>query len=93
MPPAAIVYEEESRTTRGNLLAAGPLIAQWRWQRVALVTSASHMGRALRTAQRAVPDVEWVPVVVPDPGPPMRVIRTRYTEWAKLLGYALRGWV
>ena len=37
--------------------------------------------------------VEWVPADVRDAGPWGRVYRVRLSEWVKLLGYALRGWV
>jgi uncharacterized SAM-binding protein YcdF (DUF218 family) len=93
VPEAAIVCEERSRTTRENLLNAGPIVRERRWRRVALVTSASHMGRALRAARRAMPDVEWVAVPVGDAGPQGRIYRTRAGEWAKLAWYGLRGWI
>jgi uncharacterized SAM-binding protein YcdF (DUF218 family) len=63
------------------------------FHRVALVTSASHMGRAERAARMVMPDVEWLAVPVPDAGPPARVYRVRLEEWLKLAHYALRGWV
>jgi uncharacterized SAM-binding protein YcdF (DUF218 family) len=93
VPENAIVREERSQTTRENLLNAGPIVHEHGWRRVALVTSASHMGRAVRVARRVMPEVEWVAVPVPDAGPRGRVYRTRLAEWAKLAWYAVRGWV
>lgn len=93
MPSAAIVIEARSRSTRENLVGAAPLLLERGYRRVALVTSASHMGRALRVARKRVPQVEWIPAAVPDAGPWARVYRVRLVEWIKLLGYALRGWV
>jgi uncharacterized SAM-binding protein YcdF (DUF218 family) len=93
VPPGAIVVEERSTTTRENLLNAAPIVRARGWKTVALVTSASHMGRALRAARRAMPEVEWVPVAVADAGPPARIYRSRLGEWVKLAGYAARGWI
>jgi uncharacterized SAM-binding protein YcdF (DUF218 family) len=93
VPADAILVEERSTTTRENLLNAAPIVRERGWTRLALVTSASHMGRALRAARRAVPEVEWVPSAVADAGPPARIYRTRLGEWVKLAGYAARGWI
>lgn len=93
VPAEAIVVEERSTTTRENVVNAAPIVRERRWTRVALVTSASHMGRALRAARRAVPEIEWVPVAVADAGPPARLYRSRLGEWVKLAGYAARGWI
>ncbi len=92
VPPEAMLLEPRSTTTRENLEFAAPLLRQSGVSRVALVTSTSHMGRALRTARRLVPDLEWVPVPVDDAGPPSRIWRTRLQEWVKLAWYWLRGW-
>jgi len=92
VPARAMVLEARSTTTRENLEFAAPLLRQSGVSRVALVTSRSHMGRALRTARRLVPDLEWVPVPVDDAGPPSRIWRTRLQEWVKLAWYWLRGW-
>jgi uncharacterized SAM-binding protein YcdF (DUF218 family) len=93
VPAEAIVLEPTSRTTRENLERAGPLIRSRGWTRVALVTSASHMCRASRVAQRLAPDVDWVCVRVRDAGGFRRVYRARMQEWRKLAGYAARGWL
>ena len=92
VPASAIILEARSSTTRENLEFVAPLLRQSSVRQVALVTSSSHMGRALRTARRLVPDVEWLPVPVDDAGPPARVRRTRFAEWSKLVWYWLRGW-
>jgi uncharacterized SAM-binding protein YcdF (DUF218 family) len=93
VPAGAILVEERSTTTRENLLNAAPMVRERGWTRVALVTSASHMGRALRAARRTMPEIEWVPAAVPDAGPPARIYRSRLGEWVKLAGYAARGWI
>jgi uncharacterized SAM-binding protein YcdF (DUF218 family) len=93
VPREAIVLEERSTTTRENLVGAAAIVRARGWTSVALVTSASHMGRALRVARRAVPEVRWIPVPVPDAGPSARIRKTRLQEWAKLAWYGIRGWI
>jgi uncharacterized SAM-binding protein YcdF (DUF218 family) len=92
VPEDAIVREQRSTTTRENVVNAAAIVRARGWRRVALVTSASHMGRALRAARRAMPEVEWSAVPVADAGPPARVCRARVREWVKLAWYAARGW-
>jgi uncharacterized SAM-binding protein YcdF (DUF218 family) len=92
VPAEAILVEIRSTTTRENLVLASELLRRNRLQTVLLVTSASHMGRALRAARRAAPELTWISVPVDDVGPPDRVYRTRAKEWLKLLWYWLRGW-
>ena len=92
VPDEAIVIEDRSTTTRENVLNASAIVRERGWTRLLLVTSASHMGRALRAARRAVPEVEWIPAPVTDAGPPARVYRSRLGEWVKLAGYVARGW-
>jgi uncharacterized SAM-binding protein YcdF (DUF218 family) len=91
-PDAAIVQERDSTTTRENLILAAPIIKERGWRRIALVTSQSHLGRALAAARKAIPDVEWVPAPVPDAGPPARARQQRAEEAFKHLWYILRGW-
>jgi uncharacterized SAM-binding protein YcdF (DUF218 family) len=88
-----MVLEERSTTTRENVIGAAVVVRARGWNSVALVTSASHMGRALRVARRAVPEVQWIAVPVPDAGPPARIRVTRLQEWVKLSWYALHGWI
>jgi uncharacterized SAM-binding protein YcdF (DUF218 family) len=92
VPASAMILEARSSTTRENMEFAAPLLRQSNLRQVALVTSSSHMGRALRTARRLVPEVEWLPVPVDDAGPSGRIWRTRLQEWFKLAWYWLRGW-
>jgi uncharacterized SAM-binding protein YcdF (DUF218 family) len=92
VPPGAIRSEPASRTTRENLAFAAQLVRREGWRRVALVTSASHMGRAERVARRALPEVTWIAVTAADAGPWTRVYRQRLSEWLKLALYRARGW-
>jgi uncharacterized SAM-binding protein YcdF (DUF218 family) len=91
IPDAALLLEISSRSTWENLTGAAPLIRTRGWRRVALITSASHMGRAERVAAKVMPEVSWISVPVPDAGPPRRVYHERASEWIKLAGYLLRG--
>jgi uncharacterized SAM-binding protein YcdF (DUF218 family) len=90
--PKRIIAETRSRSTRENILDAAPLLRAHGWRRVALVTSRRHMFRALHTARCVMPEVEWLPVPVPDPLSPFAT-QHRLAEWRKILGYALRGWL
>jgi uncharacterized SAM-binding protein YcdF (DUF218 family) len=92
VPADAIVVETASTTTRENVIFAAPLIKERGWRRIALVTSQSHLARAMATARKAMPDVDWVPTPVPDAGPPARARRLRVEEAVKHLVYFLRGW-
>ena len=92
VPPDRLVLEPDSTSTRENMLFAAPLVRGRGYRRVALVTSASHMGRAERAARRVMPEVEWVPVPVKDAGPPSRQRRLCLQEWVKLAWYLARGW-
>ena len=92
VPDEAIVLETASTTTRENLAFAAPLVATHGWRRIALVTSRSHLARALATARKAMPRVEWVPAPVPDAGSPAGARRQRVIETFKHLWYKARGW-
>jgi uncharacterized SAM-binding protein YcdF (DUF218 family) len=92
VPPERVMVEPESTSTRENMLFAAPLVRGRGFRRVALVTSASHMGRAERAARRVMPEVEWVPIPVEDAGPPSRQRRLCLLEWVKLAWYRARGW-
>jgi uncharacterized SAM-binding protein YcdF (DUF218 family) len=91
-PREKVVVETESTTTRENIVRMEPIIRDRGWKKVLLVTSASHMGRALRTATREMPEIAWIPVPVADPGPWERILANRLHEWLKLAGYVARGW-
>jgi uncharacterized SAM-binding protein YcdF (DUF218 family) len=93
VPPDAVRLEAVSTTTRENLVQVAPMIRSAGWKRVSLVTNGSHMGRASLAARRALPEVEWILVPVPDPGPSSRIVKVRLQEWAKLAWYAVRGWI
>jgi uncharacterized SAM-binding protein YcdF (DUF218 family) len=92
VPDEAIVIEAQSTSTRENLTNAAAVVRQHGWRRVLLVTSASHMGRALRAGRRVMPEVELDAVAVADAGPTPRVWRARLAEWVKLAWYTARGW-
>ena len=92
VPAERILCETQSRSTRENVLLVRPLLAAHGLRRVALVTSRSHLRRALWAARRAAPAVEWLPVSVPDAGSPGRRARSRFAEWLKLAGYVALGW-
>jgi uncharacterized SAM-binding protein YcdF (DUF218 family) len=92
--PARIVKETASTSTRENLVFAAPIIRGRGWRRVALVTTRLHMFRALHTARRVMPEVEWLPVPVADPAVSAALLRERRLgEWKKIAGYAVRGWL
>ena len=92
VPDAAIVLETASTTTRENVTFAAPLVKERGWRRIAIVTSQSHLPRALAAARKAMPDVDWIRSPVPDAGPPARARRQRAEEALKHLWYILRGW-
>jgi uncharacterized SAM-binding protein YcdF (DUF218 family) len=87
-----VLVEPRSTSTRENLLRSTALLRQRQWHRVALVTSTSHMRRALGAARRAGPELEWLAVPVPDPGPRTRIYKARLQEWVKWAWYLARGW-
>jgi uncharacterized SAM-binding protein YcdF (DUF218 family) len=93
VPARRIVVEPRATTTRENFVLSAPLLRERGFRTVALVTSASHMGRAERVARKAIPEVRWIATPVPDAGPRLRIHRTRLQEWAKLAWYAVRGWI
>lgn len=93
VPEARLLMETESSSTYENLALAAPLLRRHGFRRVALVTSASHLGRAERVAHKVLPEVQWIPVSVKDAGPMGRDCRNRFFEWLKLLYYGARGWI
>jgi uncharacterized SAM-binding protein YcdF (DUF218 family) len=68
VPSESILLEERSQSTRENLDFAAPLLRHHGFHRVALVTSESHLPRALALAQDRWPEFEWIPWAVPDAG-------------------------
>jgi uncharacterized SAM-binding protein YcdF (DUF218 family) len=93
VPRERILAETRSRSTHENLLFVAPLVRQHGFRRVLLVTSRSHLRRALLVARHELPEVEWLPVAVRDAGPLPRDVRNRLGEWLKLVVYACRGWI
>jgi len=87
-----LVVEPRSVSTRENVLRSVDVLRRRGWRRIALVTSSSHMRRALGVARRAAPELEWVAVPVPDPGHARRIYRARVQEWVKWGWYLTRGW-
>jgi len=102
VPASLISIDEKSRTTRENALNVKAMLVQQHLGDAILVTSASHMPRALATL-RAV-GVRAEPVPVPDPAiepasspiepsvPAYRESKRYLHEYAGLLYYRLRGW-
>lgn len=93
VPESQLIVEQRSRSTRENLEFVAPLLRAHGLRRVVLVTSRSHLLRALAVARRSAPDLEWVGTSVPEAGPLARDLRNRFTEWIKLFVYAARGWL
>lgn len=60
VPPGVVVTETESRNTMQNAEHTAPILERNQWERVLLVTSATHMGRSVLAFQRA--GIEVVPV-------------------------------
>lgn len=92
VPRERILAETRSRSTHENLLFVAPLVRERGFRRVLLVTSRSHLRRALLVARHELPEVEWLPVAARDAGPLPRDVRNRLGEWLKLVVYACRGW-
>lgn len=104
VPSAAIMLEEQSRSTRENALYIAKLLQGQELEIILLVTSALHMPRAL-AAFRAV-GIKAIPAptdfeVMPQPNHPLRWLpdagalgnSTRaLKEYLGLLVYRLRGW-
>jgi uncharacterized SAM-binding protein YcdF (DUF218 family) len=88
-----VVIEPTSTSTRENVVQAATIVRARGWRTVALVTSVSHMNRALGAARKAAPEVKWIPVPVEDAGPESRRRRARLSEWVKLAWYKARGWI
>ena len=93
VPADRVLVEPRATTTRENVAFSAPVLRERGVRIVALVTNASHMGRSEKVARKVLPEIQWIPVPVADPGPPSRVYRTRLQEWLKLAWYSLRGWI
>ena len=102
LPPGRVVFESESRTTRENAVDTAALVAPRIGERWVLVTSASHMPRAVGSFRHA----GWA--VLPWPvgyqsrdrlaawpqslGHRLAVLDWAAHEWIGLAAYRLRGW-
>lgn len=75
VPPGAIVEEGISRTTRENARNALPIVQRLGARRVLLVTSATHMPRALQTFERSwgTNGIQLIPAVTDVKGHPDRL--------------------
>ena len=102
LPPGRVAFESASRTTRENATATAALVNPRPGERWVLVTSASHMPRAVGTFRHAGwPVLPW-PVgyqsrdhVAAHPqslGHRLAVLDWAAHEWIGLLAYRLRGW-
>jgi uncharacterized SAM-binding protein YcdF (DUF218 family) len=101
VPAQAILVEPEATTTRANVVLSRPLLAARGIATVGMVTSAFHARRAVMAARRAWPGVTVLSWPAPDPAPLdcapgawTDACRARArSEWKKLLGYLVRGWL
>jgi uncharacterized SAM-binding protein YcdF (DUF218 family) len=105
VPPAALLLEERSRTTRENAVYTQELLQQQGLKRILLVTSAAHMRRAVGVFRAVGIDVVPAPtdvLVVPKPAHLFSIwpsadgldYSTRATkEYVGWWVYRLRGWV
>jgi uncharacterized SAM-binding protein YcdF (DUF218 family) len=105
VPADAIVLESASRNTYENATFTKPILAQKRWRKVLLVTSATHMLRAMATfrkagiaATAATTDVDGTDPVftsVLDFLPAADALSTTTDVIKEMIGmvyYRLRGW-
>ena len=102
LPPERVLFEDASRTTRENALDTAGLVDPRPGERWVLVTSASHMPRAVGVFRK----VGWT--VLPWPvgyqsrdhvaaraqslGHKLSVLDWAAHEWIGLVAYRLRGW-
>jgi uncharacterized SAM-binding protein YcdF (DUF218 family) len=92
VPGAAIVLEDDSRTTFENAKFSIPLLRQMGAHRVIIVTSWYHSRRALATFEHLAPDILFYsrPAYLGYDSKDRRVIREHLRqEYPKLLGYWL----
>ncbi len=102
LPPERVVFESRSRTTRENAVDTAALVAPRPDERWVLVTSASHMPRAVGVFRHA----GWIVLPWPvgyqsrdhvtaypqSPGHRLAVLDWAAHEWIGLLAYRARGW-
>ena len=97
VPPAAILDDWQSKSTRGNALAAAQLLSTLPGRKV-LLTSDFHMLRALAVFRKLHIDV--APLPAPDVLETTEAWSGRFAgfltmtvETAKIVDYKLHGWV
>jgi uncharacterized SAM-binding protein YcdF (DUF218 family) len=100
VPPERIRMEEVSHGTREAMMAVAGILRDERVRSVALVTSPYHQRRTYLTARKALPGIQLVNHPVRgsfwDHRRWWRARGSRrivFTEYAKLVYYALRGWI
>jgi uncharacterized SAM-binding protein YcdF (DUF218 family) len=98
VPDEHIVLEEESRDTHESAEHVGALSRSHQWTRIALVTDAMHMRRAMQAFQKNGLIVFPAPVLAWDIGGAQPSLRLRRVgalthEYGGLLYYWWRGWI
>jgi len=98
VPEERIVLEETSRNTHESAEHVGSLSRSQRWTRIALVTDAMHMRRAMLAFQKTGLTVFPAPVLIMDIGGAQPSIRLRRVsslshEYGGLLYYWWRDWI
>lgn len=84
VPKDAVLLESDSQTTFENALKTAPMMEQLQAKSAILVTSAFHMERSLRTYQKAMPEVNWIPFatdvqIVPRQPSPIQYLPNAHT--------------
>jgi len=100
VPAHAILLEEQARNTFENVTLSARILREHGWRRILLVSSPYHMRRATLTWRTQAPDIDVIPVPVPQSqfyvhtwGPSLEQIRGIGHEYAALLSYWWRGWI
>ncbi|HVO31071.1 MAG TPA: YdcF family protein, partial [bacterium] len=103
VPRDALVVEHDARTTRENVVFSMPLLVRHGVKSVAVVTDRYHARRAALAAAHAWPGITVISRPVPDDDARGCSLaawardpaceRAFRSEWRKLLGYALNGWL
>jgi uncharacterized SAM-binding protein YcdF (DUF218 family) len=98
--PERIRIEEVSHSTRESLVAVAPILRDEGIRSVVLVTSPFHQRRTSLTARKALPGIDLVNhPASPSGWSPHRWWRSDRSrrvvlgEYAKIVYYALRGWI
>lgn len=101
VPPEAVEIEGAATSTRENVVFCRPVLERLGVRRVALVSHGYHLRRAAAAARAAFgPAIDVVPVAAPSAlwradgwwRDPWRR-RVVATEYIKLVGYWIRGWL